>query len=304
MHQKLVIHQESDDIDRGLDALDGFWKFWSYVFLTSLNYPTLKGFVLLERGPQSPEEVRSWATANGWSELLIRHDRRDENPTYERGGFLCSLDDIENILTEFMVGGRIVGFLEPYSPFNDYYSFNCLLRQSGMATMELVGPGFDASDLKRGDFTPHESIRLDIRRPQPNEEITEIVEERNVLVDDEEFLDSRERRLEKIRDQLHRRGPSSLRTQLTGPGWKVQLSEYLEATNQNRLLESPRSYQPIPESRLVELLEYIVRIPKDLDGVQPVDSDVVVSGSWVGEDPKLVFWDIVWPSLKYQTVSS
>ena len=46
---------------------------------------------------------------------------------------------------------------EPFSPYNDLYSCNASVRRNSThATLEVVGPGFDASDLNRGDVTPHE----------------------------------------------------------------------------------------------------------------------------------------------------
>ena len=54
---------------------------------------------------------------------------------------------------------RTVFLLEPKSPFDDLYSLSMRFGDNE-AEVEVVGPGFDASDLKRGDESPHELIRL------------------------------------------------------------------------------------------------------------------------------------------------
>jgi hypothetical protein len=50
--------------------------------------------------------------------------------------------------------------LEPLDPMLNGYNISCIF-DGPTATLEIVGPGFDASDLQRGQTEPHESRSFD-----------------------------------------------------------------------------------------------------------------------------------------------
>ena len=81
------------------------------------------------------------------------------------------------------------------SRFLDIYSVGALFEStSDVVTIEIVGPGFDASDLRLGFTSPQEFLRVDLQR-------STIIQQH--IMEPTEYNKERSRRIEKINKFLH-----------------------------------------------------------------------------------------------------
>src|SRR5207253_7438575 len=55
---------------------------------------------------------------------------------------------------------RIVAVYEPADPLLNSYNLNLLFESPTKVCVEVLGPGFDASDLQRGDLSPHQVFSI------------------------------------------------------------------------------------------------------------------------------------------------
>jgi hypothetical protein len=100
-------------------------------------------------------------SAAGFRQVLLRIDKKDQRWTRRRGGFLVAVADLPEITRELTKEDIVSIVLEPSSPYADLYSFGAILDpQRGTLTIEVVGPGFDASDILRSDVQPHERFEV------------------------------------------------------------------------------------------------------------------------------------------------
>ena len=73
----------------------------------------------------------------------------------------------------------------------------------------------------------------------------------------------------------------------------------LRETGKTLLLSHLYAYTPIPDSFLRTILAEVVRLPTGLEAVSGNRGVYVVSMSVLAPGERLVFWDVVWPKLKY-----
>ena len=62
----------------------------------------------------------------------------------------------------FLSEDRIVAVYEPINRLQNGHNLNLLFRSADDVLVEVAGPGFDASNLQRGDITPHEVLAVQI----------------------------------------------------------------------------------------------------------------------------------------------
>ncbi len=100
-----------------------------------------------------------------WSlPMMIRMDYRVFPKLKPLGGIpICSLAAVESV-SEFLFSEHLYPVLHPHiDRFTDVFSAGILLtRASSEVQIEIVGRGFDASDLRLGTAIPHESFAYDI----------------------------------------------------------------------------------------------------------------------------------------------
>jgi phosphohistidine swiveling domain-containing protein len=260
-------------------------KLRSWLLLREANLPTPRGVIISEWGTKTSSDLTRWARGLGIDRLLLRSDRVAEDGAYPRGGFLVSLDDIEMESRWFLEQGRIVFLMEPYSPFDDLYSFSVRLSDT-RAEVEVVGAGFDASDLKRGDESPHERLLLARSRSGLT------ISHRNV-VSPRRYKPSWERRCRKVGRLIAGRDIS-----LDDAAAGLSAVRRLPVTGETLLLENSDRYTPIPDRLLLPAVSlYAAAASRSR---QLARAGAVVSASFVGRSATLIFWDVCWPELKYE----
>jgi hypothetical protein len=232
----------------------------------------------------------------GGSSALIRHDTRDEKPPYPRGGFVVPESLLRDVLSFFFRQNRIIAVYEPLDPLLNSYNLNFLFESATDVLVEVVGPGFDASDLQRGDLSPHETFSIVVPADGGVAQIRQ-----KFLITESEYQVSKEVRREKVRRRLEDLPtPALARAIHIGLGPPESLEEHLRSTS-SPLVESG-SYIPISKTLIRRTMEAI--LSSDIVNLfrkeTGVGFPVNLSTSLVNLGKRQIYWDIVSPALKFQ----
>jgi hypothetical protein len=186
-------------------------------------------------------------------------------------------------------------FLEPVSPNRDDYSFSAVsIPDEKRIVIEIVGPGFDASDLLRSDLGAHERWELDATDELWHlEKPTKHMLHRSFLIDEEKYRVLVQERLAKIaaRSANPAFPGDVLRHREEGLTALVQDGrDYLRGKRELKLLKHEFHYIPIQERKLVIFTQGILRLLSGLAryGIHLGASSV--AASYVTPS-RLVFWD-------------
>lgn len=276
--------------------LEGYNKVASIFELQALGLPTQAGYVVLSWNRSVEATIARFARDGGWAHLLVRSDERPERLNSPLGGHTATLSTVSDEVRGLLAQGRVVILTEPANRYTNLYGVNIqIARGNRVALIEAVGPGFDVTDIDRGEVTPHERIQLEIR----DDQVTSHVLERT-LVDDESYRRSVRVRLRKV-GRLAIRGldkaPRASQRRLEAVG-----ENYLQEHGYEALLDNRRRYLPMPAQCVARLVAYVRDLPwRLLSGSST--REIVVSASVLEpqSDPRFIFWDIVRPETKYGT---
>ena len=273
-----------------VSAIDGHHKIYSWLCLHALELPSPAGVVVSSWSQQARSTVSQFMHRNGWESLLLRSDQVAESGAYPRGGYVIREPEIFSAIQEFLGLGRTVFLLEPLSPFADLYSLNLAVwPEDPYMTVEIMGPGFDASDLKRGDLSPHETFY--IKYPQRKNALEALFHQ---IVEPKVYSDSVRRRLAKVPRLHHRYAKSeSGEDESEAVGRSI-----LEGIGETLLLDHAQSYKPIPGYLLRKAYEQTAGMIGRLQSIGAPGPPLVVSMSYL-EEERPIYWDLVWPSIKY-----
>jgi hypothetical protein len=279
-----------------LELVRGCLKTTSMLWMHALSLPVLSGVVVSDWSQASSKAVHRFCRNGGFSKLLLRVDRRHERWTRRRGGYLLTLAELPTTIEELRLEGMVAALLEPASPYADQYSLaGVTVPDEEKVLVEVVGPGFDASDILRGDIAPHErweaSLRLSKRRQID-------------AVSQEEYADSVKKRLAKIGARL--KNPAFPDRVLQGsardPALLVdEATSFLKATRQTTLLKHAEDYVPIPEQHVASFARDVRKL---LSGLSAYGIHLGPSSFAASVIPKrgLVFWDF-FPARKQEAAS-
>lgn len=139
-----------------------FPKWRTLCLLKYLGFPALySGFIHPSSTPQYIDSLISeFATRRQLNNILIRTDNPRESRNYPRGGNSFLLKRSIQIAIDAVRSGRAVIFTEPTNRFTNKLSVNSTLDINGVLVIEVLGPGYDVSDLQRADVLPHVIIEL------------------------------------------------------------------------------------------------------------------------------------------------
>jgi len=290
--------RKSEDLTAALQDLRGFWKFWSACLLQSCGLPTLQGIIVTRKGAELREPLHRFLSELGATAALIRHDKRPEAPPVPRGGFLVREQLLSEAMHFFFDLDRIVAVYEPADPLLNGYNANFLFETKEEISVEVVGPGFDASDLQRGDLSPHESFSVSV---EPEGIVSKIKLERRV--DQSSYEKSVAARKVKIWEKLNSAPAKELAVKIRKDlGIPDDLESYLRTIGSP--LSKNETYCPISPRILRKTITDIIGsdVIDHFAKVTGARFPLVFSSSWVYDGRKQIFWDIVSPTLKYQGV--
>ena len=279
-----------------LSTFEGFWKIYSNILLKACGFQIPESIIIPQFTSEAQKGLRSFCDRHKYKRFLVRHDRNPESATPPRGGYLVPFQEAERELAPFFAQGRILMLQEPLSPYSDSYSCNATVYADSLdANLEIVGPGFDASDLNRGDVSPHEvwkikcdsSVDLNLASSKRIQLVEPDVYRHSVRkrlikvgkrVTGAFSIDSKRKRKEKTEDQL------------------IQLAkEYLRREPQALLMEHLDGYSPLS----VEQIKMFAETLRDLHSYREFkpflwQSEVILSMSLLPTG-RIICWQIVWP---------
>lgn len=287
-----VIVRDVGSAERASSLYPNHQKIASWLILWRIGLPTLPGIILDDWSLENEARVRDFGASVGADSLLIRSDKAPETGDYPPAGDISPIDELRDVAMRFLQRGRVLFLLEPRSRFDDLYSLSIGFRNPRQANVEVVGPGFDASDLKRGDTSPHEWFDVTFGAPEPRP----VIENRSVVTP-RAYRRSWEERLSKVGRLVTGGYPTSSRPAealaRTGEKWLLEHGSPL-------LLENRKQYHPIPNELLSIALAQCGRLPERLAEMGAEHDVFVVSLSFVGRRADQVYWDIVWPATKFE----
>jgi len=288
-----------DNLANFLDVLPGCWKCSSLLWMQSNGFPVLPGLILNRWAREAEAAVSKFCLERNLSELLLRIEKPGERWTRRRGGYNIPVSAARGVVEDLAKEGMLALLLEPASPYSDLYSLASVCDLvSGKVDVEIVGPGFDASDILRSDTTPHERFEISVEIgvsgfPKPQQPSIKRVHS----IAPEAYQASAQRRLAKIGARL--RNPSfpeeEMQAAATSPSELAKEGvQYLQKTGQTRLLDHLTAYEPIPSTLLDAFLNELLRLVRTAVAAEVPWKTISVAGSFLGSS-RLVMWDFFVP---------
>jgi hypothetical protein len=281
------------NLRESVSSLNGYLKFASMVWIRALRQPILDGVIVKRWSAAAGRVVTDFCDRHGCKEVLLRIDNLNTRWSQRRGGYIISGSKARAVTMELNAEGRIASFLEPVSPYRDRYSLAAITDDTQeKMTVEVVGPGFDASDLLRSDSFPHERFQAFVpERSRPLKKPA--LEQRPYVISHADYQRTVEERLIKIGARL--RNPAYPRTIIDSAATqRARLAreavDYLERTKQGALLNHLEAYEPIPR-RFVE--RFVSGVGDLINGLSRYNirlGSASFSGTFTVRG-RFVFWD-------------
>jgi hypothetical protein len=288
-----------------LTTIPGCWKSGSIVWMLANSFPTLNGFVLRGCSQKTGDSLTRFCQDRHLSELLVRVEKPFERWIRRRAGYTIPTSKAQTLLADLTSEGFVTIFLEPASPCADLFSLTtvCDVR-SEKADIEVVGPGFDASDILRSDIKPHERFEITLENRAERSQDREFQLRRTYLINSEGYRASVRRRLIKIGARLRNPSfPDDLMqpnaTAATLDALLQNATRYLRESGQTVLLDHAEEYKPIPRGLLDEFLLQILRLSRAVSKSDVPWRTFSLAGSFLPGE-RLVLWDF-FPPGEYDT---
>jgi hypothetical protein len=276
-------------------ALGGYLKFASMAWIRALREPILDGIFIKHWSRDSNEATKEFCRRHSCDEVLLRVDTLDKRWSKRRGGYIIPVSKARTVLGELNKEGKIAAFLEPVSPYRDLYSLAAVTNDAQTKmTVEIVGPGFDASDLLRGDTLPHE--RFEVFVPQLSrtaEKQGAVFAQRTSVMHSDDYQRTVKERLVKIGARL--KDPAHPEVILNSPGVQgarlaQEAIDFLKRTKQTTLLNHLQDYEPVPRRFLERFVRGVGSIIRGLRRYNIQLGCTAFSGTFTTHG-RFVFWD-------------
>lgn len=272
-------------------AVQGYSKFASVLWIRALGEPTLDGVIIRRWSRRTAAALRSFCARHNCQELLLRIDKHLSRWSARRGGYIVSGADAERVVRELSAQDVIAAMLEPASPYRDLYCLACVtIPEEGKLVVEVVGPGFDTSDVLRSDLLPHERFEVSVPLKRPGVALaTGLSPSRTYLITPEQYRRSVDSRLAKIGANLE--NPAFPREVAAEPRQLRQDALlFLRRARETVLLRHASWYEPIPERYLLRFVSGVVRMLAGLERHAVQLGAITFSGTFITRK-RLVYWD-------------
>jgi hypothetical protein len=279
------------NLSRALALLDGHLKFASIVWIRALGEPTFDGIIIRRWSAKTAAALRAFCSRNKRAEVLLRIDKRNTRWSSRRGGYLIPASEVERIVRDLSKEDTITAMLEPASPNRDLYCLSCVtIPEESKIVVEVVGPGFDTSDLVRSDLLPHE--RFEISIPFDHVRIADCdgsLVKRTYITNLDKYKKSVEDRLTKIGARL--RNPAFPKEVAAEPSeLREDAGRFLRRNRETLLLKHSLGYEPIPQRYLLRFVSGVVSMLSGLERYGIRLGTVTFSGTFTTRR-RLVYWD-------------
>ena len=292
--EAIEIHQISEEnLIAALGPLRGHLKATSVLWMHVLGAPVLEGLIIKGWSPSSARTLRDFCAKRDLREVLLRIDKYGQRWTDRRGGYLLPVEQVGEVVRELKRDGILAMTLEPVSPYSDRYGLVAVTEPGhGSITVEIVGPGFDVSDILRADLQAHERFVF-TGVGQQNSRSAELAWRCTHLISAGDYHESVNQRLIKIGARLKDSAfPRSIKqsSRQARSALRDSAIEYLSRTEQTLLLKHLDRYIPISEKRLSTVVRCVVGMLGGLGnyGIHLGPTSFSASFTKTG---RLVFWD-------------
>ena len=261
------------------------------------GFPVLAGLILSEWVHETETAVSRFCRERNFSELLVRIEKPGQRWIRRRGGYTIPVSKVQGLVDELTNEGMLTLLLEPASPYSDLYGLTSLSDLvTGKVDVEVVGPGFDASDVLRSDITPHERFEVSISGFRESR-IVRIT--RTYLVGSDDYQASVQRRLAKIGARLL--NPSFPEEELRTIGSHSdserlarEAMQYLQRSGHTLLLDHLNRYEPIPPTFLDAYVAQLTSLFRATTEAHAPWKALSVAGSFL-QGGRPVIWDFFSP---------
>lgn len=273
--ESAVVIDDAASARRAAAQVPGCYKLLSWLYLHVLEVPTVPGVVVHRWDDDAVAAVRELCRRVGATSVMVRSDQRVEGTKSVYGGRIVALDQLAEPVTELLGMGRTVFLLEPVSLLDMSLSAAAAYwPPDDVIVVELLGAGFDASDLKWGEITPHEVFLV----PRHGGGPADLRDARVRLVDEAGYRASVQHRLDKVE-------------RLAGPGG---------VDGETGRLRDGRPYAEVTADQLWGIVTTMRRLVDGLPGVGAPEPPLATYMNCPSPTPgRSVWWDVVWPRLKY-----
>lgn len=234
-------------------------KLVTYLLLAEIGCPVFKSAIIFPTEQINQDTINQLRAYFHTGQVTVRYQyiRPCHSPIQGGNRYPLSLEALSLLQNE----DTVLWLLEPINRLENEYGIN-LYFHSNECKIELVGRGFDVSDLNRGHISPHQTIttELPIRKGWYNEWWKFL---RYSFVSQEEYQNSQAIRIQKLKKM----------------GLNASYDIFCDC------------YRPLPYQMLEQLLYYIVLIHNTI-----TEEDFCVSCSI--SNGSFVFWDIQTPNGK------
>lgn len=249
----LFLPQQAASVQPGWEKID------TYLTLSKLGCPVLKSALIRSDEHITEEMVCKLQNHFKTEEVTVRYQyvRPNIHPIQGGNRYQLSLETLASLQN----ADTYLWLMEPIDRLKNEYGINIYFRP-GQCCIEIVGYGFDVSDLNRGQVSPHQTItaELPVRMGAYNEWWKFL---KYTFATQEEYARSIDRRMKKLSQMNY-----TVSRQFFFP-----------------------QYRPLPMEKLEELLEYISQISAYIKS-----DNFCVSCSI--SDHHFIFWDIQTPAGK------
>lgn len=234
-----------------------FEKISTYLTLYNIGCPVFKSAVIMPDESISQEVIDDLMAYFQTEQVTVRYQYIHPCHTPIQGGnrYKLSMETISPLQND----DTLLWILEPIDRLKNDFGIN-LYFHSDICIIEVVGRGFDVSDLNRGQVSPHQIIvtELPIRCGYYNEWWKFL---RYSFATDEEYCCSREKRIQKL-------------SKIMGCVMSYEIFN--------------KTYQPLTMDMLEKLLTYVSAIYEHVDEKDFCVSCSICNGTYI-------FWDIQTP---------
>ncbi|GEM_PF-7026983 len=260
-------------------------KVMSVALLGNLGLPVLPGFVVSELSNKVLDFLSDWAHRNGFKRVSIRFDSTSPQDNIRLMGANPTMTDLHKMRT-LVRPPVIMMVMAANDRFAQGYSIITTFAKQTM-TCEIVGPGFDASDLTRGQVNRHESFtfwRKDVS-DDAHRELRPLDVVEHTIISQEGYVESLEQRYSKIFAIIEK----GLGHAVNGHALNTKETEHVQSFLRRRgAPQLPNTYTPIGFEKLSELYGYL----SDLDVFHnSMVTSKTLSASFLLQHG-LVFWDL------------
>jgi hypothetical protein len=279
------------NLDAALTAIHGYLKFASILWIRALGEPTLNGIIIRRWSRRTAGALRTFCARNRRDEFVLRIDKHGSRWSARRGGYLIPAADSERIVQELSREGMIAAMLEPASPYRDLYCLSCItIPEQNKIIVEVLGPGFDTSDLVRSDLLPHERFEVSLPLERPHIAlVASISPRRTYIITQKAYRRSFEDRLAKIGGRLRN---AAFPREVTAGAEELRedARRFLRRTRETVLLRHCARYEPIPQRYLLRFVSGVMAMLSGLEQQAIRLGAVTFSGTFTTRR-RLVYWD-------------